>query len=112
MKRHWGRLTWVSLTNLPICAFLIYELIEVHEQALRAFASSPPAPSVWSTLSDNYHLLVALTLAGLGFTSEALNRRAAGFINCGLWAVVLAYELFKRIAPIAVIFFVLIVAMH
>lgn len=110
MKRHWGRLVWVGFTNLPICIFFIIELINMRQEEIRAFATYPPTPSLWSLLSDNYHLVFVVLFAGGGFLLEVLNWRVAAFVNCGFWLVVLVYEIVQKAGGGPAIIFVSILA--
>jgi hypothetical protein len=91
LKRHWGRLLWVTITNLPIFVFSIYGVIGIHQQEILINASNPPPPSFWTVFYDNPHLAGALVLAGAGLLLEALNRWEAALMNCGLWLAVSIY---------------------
>ena len=78
-RRHWGRLAWIGVTNISACVVWITSLVEIRQ----AF------PSVSLLLSLNAHAVVGVVFAAVGFLLEALNRRVAAFVNCGLWLVVL-----------------------
>lgn len=90
-KRHWGRLLWVTITNLSILVFSIYGVIGIHQHEILINASYPPPPSFWKVFYDNPNLAVALVLSGVGLLLEALNRWEAALMNCGLWLAVSIY---------------------
>jgi hypothetical protein len=91
LKRHWGRLLWVTITNLSIFVFSIYGVIGIHQQEILTNASYPPPPSFWTVFYYNPDLAVALVFSGVGLLLEALNRWEAALINCGLWLAVSIY---------------------
>ncbi len=91
MKRHWARLLWVTITNVPIFAFSIYTLIGVHQEEIRNSIDNPPPPRLWTVFYDNPHFALALVLTGAGLLFEAINRREAGLINCSFWLALCIY---------------------
>lgn len=96
MKRHWGRLLWVTITNLPIFFFSIHVLIGIHQEDVRINFINPPPPSFLDVLHDNPHFALALILTGAGFLLEALKRREAGLINCSFWLALCIYGIAQR----------------
>lgn len=93
LKRHWGRLLWVAVTNLPVFVFSIYVLKGVYQDDVRNSLGNPPHPSFWDVLHDNPSYAIALFLAGIGLLLETIRRREAGFVNCGLWLMVSIYSI-------------------
>jgi hypothetical protein len=93
LKRHWGRLLWVAVTNLPVIVFSIYVLNGVYQDDIRNSLGNPPHPSFWDVIHDNPSYAIALFLAGIGLLLETMRRREAGFTNCGLWLMVSIYSI-------------------
>jgi hypothetical protein len=93
LKRHWGRLLWVAVTNLPVIVFSIYVLNGVYQDDIRNSLGNPPHPSFWDVIHDNPSYAIALFLAGIGLLLETIRRREAGFVNCGLWLMVSIYSI-------------------
>jgi len=93
LKRHWGRMLWVTVTNLPVIVFSIYVLSGVYQDDIRNSLGNPPHPSFWDVIHDNPSYAIALFLAGIGLLLETIRRREAGFVNCGLWLMVSIYSI-------------------
>jgi hypothetical protein len=89
MKRHWGRLLWVTITDGPICVFSVYLLLTTYQQQILYSVVREP---VWAVFYDNPIFVIAFALAGTGLLLEALNRREAGVINCSFW---LAFSIYS-----------------
>jgi hypothetical protein len=92
-KKHRGRLLWVAITNPPILLLSIYMLRDVHRHEIQSAIDHPPAPPLWTVFYDNPYFTIALVLAGAGLLLEAINRREAGVINCGLWLALSIYSI-------------------
>ena len=117
LKRYWGRLLWVWLTNLTVFAFAIYVLVGVFREDVRNSLGNPPPPSLWDAAYDNPSYALAVVLSGIGLLLETLKRREAGFFNCFFWlmlsicAIALSWPIPSKVAVfgICVVMFMLYV---